>query len=329
MKKPLTASTTPPLIGHNEIAVTGATGFIGTTLIKQLSNAGWQVRALYRPHGGRVPPNLPGVKWIAGDLNNIAALHSLVADVNAVIHCAGAVRGASRADFDQINEAGALHVAQACAAQIVKPRFLLISTLAARMPELSHYAGSKWRGEAAIKTVAEDMRWTILRPPAVYGPGDRELLPLFKSMAKGFAPLPAGANGRFSLVHVEDLVAVMVRWLAQDNAYGQTFELDDGHAGGYDWDSVLDISGRVLRHGGVVRRIPIPITLLKLVAWTNFAAAKLFGYAPMLTPGKIREITHTDWMCDNSEIIRMTGWQPTIDLARGLANIFDKNHKKK
>ena len=89
----------------------------------------------------------------------------------------------------------------------------------------------------------------------------------------------------------------------------------------------MDIAGRVLRNGGSIHRIPIPITLLKLVAWTNFTAAKLLGYSPMLTPGKIREITHTDWLCDNSNITRITGWQPTCALAQGLAGMFDKTHK--
>ena len=326
MTKPMAATITSS-IENNIVAVTGATGFIGSTLIRQLTKTGWQVRALYRPKAGSNPPAITGVTWIAGDLNNSDALNALVADVNAVIHCAGAVRGVTGADFDKINEAGALHVAQAAAAQAAPPRFLLISSLAARMPELSHYAGSKWRGEATIKNTTHPLRWTIFRPPAVYGPGDRELMPLFKSMANGFAPLPAGANGRFSMIHVEDLVAAMVHWLGQDKGYGETFELDDGHTAGYNWNSVLDIAGRVLRNGGSIHRIPIPITLLKLVAWINFTAAKLLGYSPMLTPGKIREITHTDWLCDNSNITRITGWQPTCELAQGLAGMFDKTHK--
>ena len=326
MTKPMAATITSS-IENNIVAVTGATGFIGSTLIRQLTKTGWQVRALYRPKAVSNPPTITGVTWIAGDLNNSDALNALVADVNAVIHCAGAVRGVTGADFDKINEAGALHVAQAAAAQAAPPRFLLISSLAARMPELSHYAGSKWRGEATIKNTTHPLRWTIFRPPAVYGPGDRELMPLFKSMANGFAPLPAGANGRFSMIHVEDLVAAMVHWLGQDKGYGETFELDDGHTAGYNWNSVLDIAGRVLRNGGSIHRIPIPITLLKLVAWTNFTAAKLLGYSPMLTPGKIREITHTDWLCDNSNITRITGWQPTCELAQGLAGMFDKTHK--
>lgn len=309
---------------NKTVALTGATGFIGTALIKQLHLAGWQVKALYRPKPGRSPVNSQNLTWVAGDVSNLASLNRLMADADAVIHCAGAVRGVTQADFDLINETGARHVAEVATTQNKPPRLLLISSLAARMPELSHYAGSKMRGELAIKN--SPLRWTIFRPPAVYGPGDRELLPLFQSMAKGLAPLPAGANGRFSIIHVDDLAAAMVHCLGQDAGDGKTFELDDGHFGGYDWPKVIQIAQTVLRNGGKIRRLPIPISLLKLVAWTNFYAAQLLRYAPMLTPGKIREITHSDWLCDNNDITRITGWQPTCELAQGLAGLFDKHH---
>jgi nucleoside-diphosphate-sugar epimerase len=309
---------------NKTVALTGATGFIGTALIKQLQQAGWQVKALYRPKPGRSPISSQSLTWVAGELSDLPSLTSLMANADAVIHCAGAVRGVTQADFDLINEIGARHVAEVAAAQNKPPRLLLISSLAARMPELSHYAGSKMRGELAIKN--SPLRWTIFRPPAVYGPGDRELLPLFQSMAKGLAPLPAGANGRFSIIHVHDLAAAMVHCLGQDAGDGKTFELDDGHSGGYDWPSVIQIAQAVLRDGGKIRRLSIPIGLLKLVAWTNFYAAQLLRYAPMLTPGKIREITHSDWLCDNNDITRITGWQPTCELAQGLAGLFDKHH---
>ena len=311
-------------IKKKTVALTGATGFIGTALIKQLQLAGWQVKALYRTKPGRSPISSQNLTWVAGELSDLTSLNSLMANADAVIHCAGAVRGVTQADFDLINQIGARHVAEVAAAQNKPPRLLLISSLAARMPELSHYAGSKMRGELAIKN--SPLRWTIFRPPAVYGPGDRELLPLFQSMAKGLAPLPAGANGRFSVIHVDDLAAAMVHCLGQDAGDGKTFELDDGHPGGYDWPKAIQIAQAVLRNGEKIRRLPIPIGLLKLVAWTNFYAAQLLRYAPMLTPGKIREITHSDWLCDNNDITRITGWQPTCELAQGLAGLFDKHH---
>ena len=309
-----------------EIALTGATGFIGGRLLLKLSSAGWQVRALYRAKKGREPIKLPNVTWIAGDLDDDAALTKLIEGTEAVIHCAGVVRGVTQTDFDKVNEKGALRVAQVAAKQVNSPRFLLISSLAAREPELSHYSGSKWRGENAVKSAAKNLRWTVIRPPAVFGPGDRELLPLFQSMAKGFAPIPAGKNRRFSMIYVDDLAMAVVDWLATDSGYGQTFELDDGHDNGYDWDTILAIGAKVLRNGSEVRRIPIPIALLKLLAGTNILAAKLFNYAPMLSPGKIREITHSDWVSDKNSFTRITDWQPMFDFERGLMAIFDKNN---
>ncbi len=323
-----TEISTKPCTADTTLALTGATGFIGQTLLTQLTRQGWRVKALYRPKKGREPLALPGVEWLAGDLSDDNAVDRLVQGTNAVIHCAGVVRGASREDFDSVNEEGALCIAKAAAKLADVPRFLLISSLAAREPDLSHYAGSKWRGECAIKSVSDTMRWTILRPPAVFGPGDKEMLPLFKGIAKGFLTVPAGNEGRFSLIYVDDLANAVISWLDAEKGYGKTLELDDGRQGGYDWDSMMDIGSRVLRNGKTVRRISIPLSWLNLFAKINFNMSNILGYAPMLTPGKVREITHSDWVSDAQEFTALTGWRPNYGLESGLACIFGKNTSK-
>ncbi len=282
------------------------------------------MRALHRRRRGRTPPSLPGVEWIEGDLADEESLRALVEGVDAVIHCAGTVRGARRSDFDGINAEGTARVVGAAAGLADAPRFLLMSSLAARMPELSDYAGSKRRGELAVEAAPKNLRWTVLRPPAVYGPGDRELLPLFRWVARGIAPLPASGGGRFSLLYVDDLAAAVLRWLAADSGYGRSFELDDGHPGGYDWDTVLTVAGRVLRAGAAVRRLPIPEGVLRFAATANLAAARLFRYRPMLTPGKVREITHPDWLCDSHDFALATGWHAAVGLESGLARAYGK-----
>ena len=309
---------------HPVIALTGATGFIGGALCERLLGAGYRVRALYRPRPGRVPRQAAGLSWIAGDLDDRAALATLVAGAEAVVHCAGSVRGARRADFDRVNEAGVLHIVRAAAGEAACRRFLLLSSLAAREPQLSDYARSKWLGERALAANAGRLAWAALRPPAVYGPGDREMLPLFRSMARGLAPIPGKGDGRFSLIHVADLAAAVVAWLDVDGESGHTYELDDGHARGYDWDTVLATASRVLRDDAPIRRLSIPIPCLRLVAGINLAAARLFGYPPMLTPGKVREITHADWVGDGSALARATGWRPLVGLERGLADTLGK-----
>jgi hypothetical protein len=114
----------------------------------------------------------------------------------------------------------------------------------------------------------------------------------------------------------------VLRWLAADTGYGETFELDDGHPGGYDWDAMVSVAGRALRAGRPVRRVPVPVSLLGLAALANLGAARLLGYAPMLTPGKVREITHPDWLCDSHAFVLATGWRPAIGLESGLARAY-------
>ena len=306
------------------VALTGATGFIGTALREQLVTAGYRVRALYRPRPGRVLKDSENLAWVPGDLADPDALATLTKGAEAFIHCAGSVRGAHRSDFDRVNEQGVLDAAQAANGEPGCRRFLLLSSLAAREPQLSDYAGSKWRGERALEAHAGRLVWAALRPPAVYGPGDREMLPLFQGMERGLAPIPGSGDGRFSLIHVADLASAVVAWLQADNASGHTYELDDGHEGGYDWDTVLVTAARVLRRNAPIRRLPIPAPLLRAISGANLAAARVFGYAPMLTPGKVRELTHKDWACDGSAFASATGWQPVFDFERGLANTLSK-----
>ncbi len=302
------------------VALTGAGGFIGTALREKLLNAGYGVRALYRPRGGRVVENAARLEWIAGDVGDRDSLATLVQGAQAVVHCAGAVRGARRSDFDRVNEMGVLDTVKAADREPGCRRFLLFSSLAAREPQLSDYAGSKRRGERALEANAGHLDWVVLRPPAVYGPGDKEMLPLFKGMARGLAAIPGDGHGRFSMMHVADLASAVVAWLDTDGDSGNTYTLDDGHDGGYDWDTVLATASRVLHRTTPIRRLPIPALILRLVGGANLAAARVFGYAPMLTPGKVREITHADWVCDSHAFAKATGWRPAFDFERGLAN---------
>ncbi len=296
------------------IALTGATGFIGGRLAHHLCSAGWQVRVLVRPTAN--PASLAGleVQRLRGDLEDRDSLQRLVADTYAVIHCAGAVRGITSAQFNRINVEGVARLARAAVSQ--RPRFLLLSSLAAREPELSPYAASKQQGEQALAAEAGNMAWIALRPPAVYGPGDKELLPLFQWMGRGIAPVLGSAGARFSLLYVDDLAAAVLQWLHQPQPVSGIFELHDGHAGGYRWDEVIAIAAALRARR--IRQVPIPVSLLRLLAGLNVSISRLGVSAPMLTPGKVRELRHPDWVCDNVAISRALGWMPQVELAEGL-----------
>jgi 2-alkyl-3-oxoalkanoate reductase len=278
------------------------------------------VRALVRRPGSAGELAAAGCELVRGDLDDREALQALVQDCDYVVHLAGAVRGASYGDFHRVNVAGSRNLFLALAGQPTPPRLLFFSSLAAREPRLSWYGRSKKEAEDALReTAVNALPWTILRPPAVYGPGDRELLPLLRTMARGVAPLPGAASSRASLLHVDDAVSATLACLGADGALGETFPLHDGREGGYSW---RDIAGAVARlRDRRVRLLPLPRLLLDVVASGNLAAARLLGRSPMLTPSKLRELRHPDWVADNAAITAATGWRPTIGLTAGLATL--------
>jgi nucleoside-diphosphate-sugar epimerase len=299
------------------VAITGGTGFIGSALIQHLSNEGFLIRALYRPSSvsGRLPA-VTSVQWVPGDLEDLDSLRCLVQGAEAVVHCAGAVRGVNAEQFACVNADGVARMVQAAKENMVS-RFLLISSLAAREYSLSPYAASKKKGEEILAGQAGNMAWDILRPPAVYGPGDRELLPLFRLMRRGVIPIVGTREGRFSLLYVDDLVEAICQWLrTESSGKGFRFELHDGHPGGYSWEQIAAINSQF--HGLVTRCFSVPRRLLELAAFMNVFLARLGRYRPMLTPGKVRELFHPDWVCDNTPLTRETGWHPKVLFEEGL-----------
>jgi nucleoside-diphosphate-sugar epimerase len=298
------------------IAVTGATGFIGAMLVDHLLAAGWNVKALVRPCSAHRISQKSGLETVPGSLQDDESLNRLVENTAAVVHCAGAVRGATAADFNAVNVDGLERLLRAVLILSPRPRFLLLSSLAARAPELSHYASSKKQGELLLTAMAEDMEWAALRPPAVYGPGDREMLPLFQWMGRGVAPVLGVAHARLSLLYVEDLCTAVLAWLNADNCRCGVYELNDTQTGGYSWDETIE-KVSALRARRIIK-LPLPALLLKTIAFINVALARLIGYAPMLTPGKVRELRHPDWVADNSALTAAIGWRPKFSLEQGL-----------
>jgi len=308
------------------IAVTGATGFIGSRLCETLLDAGFKVKALYRSSPVSKLQQSDGIEWVKGQLNDSVALSTLLEGASALVHCAGAVRGKNRADFDAVNVVGTWAAIKAANTSSTCQRFVQISSLAAREPELSDYAASKRAGERLLETSEAALNWMIVRPPAVYGPGDKEMLPVFNSMVKGLVPVPGAAQGRLSLIYVDDLVDAIVRWLqaAPEKCVNARYEIDDGHEAGYDWNILLTQAAEVLKKDKPIRRLSIPVSVLRLFGHINLAVSRVLGYSPMLTPGKVREITHADWVChDNPVFERATGWQPTTTFKGGLRKTLD------
>ncbi|MDX2479016.1 MAG: NAD-dependent epimerase/dehydratase family protein [Desulfuromusa sp.] len=301
------------------MALTGATGFIGSVLLKYLTEQGYLIRALHRPCSSPPKP-IVSVTWVTGTLEDVDSLRALVTDVDVVVHCAGAVRGATLEQFKKINTEGVERLLQVAVEQRVS-HFLLMSSLAAREPTLSAYALSKKLGEDILPRYNDKISWHILRPPAVYGPGDREMQPLLKLIKRGIIPMVGRKEGRFSLLYVDDLAEAVVCLLrSYRKNQGQCFELHDGHPDGYTWAQIAAIATHL--NGKVPRCFSIPRGLLYIAGQINIAMAHLGHYQPMLTPGKVREIFHPDWVSNNTKITQALDWQPKILLQDGMKRLF-------
>ena len=295
------------------IAVTGGTGFIGRHLIDGLTAAGHDVVALTR----REASPRRGVKWLSGSLHDSASLRRLIDGADVVVHCAGAVKASDARAFDAANAQAVSHIAGIAALQSAPPLLIHLSSLAARQPELSPYAASKAAGEEALSLLA-GMPWVSLRPPAVYGPGDLEILKVFKSLRFGIGFVPGSGEGRLSILHVRDLVAAILALMAAERpaVAGATFELSDPREDGYTFSEIYDIAGRVL--GRRARLIGVPRGLLTTVAQINRAMARLTGDTPMLTPEKVAELLHPDWVARGPKLGERISWSPKIGLEEGL-----------
>jgi len=299
------------------VLLTGATGFIGQRLQKALLGNGQKVTALVRRSSAHSTRLLPGVNCLQADLSDSDILASTVSEAAAVIYCAGSVRGRQLDDFRPANIAGVRSMVDAINLAGAEVPLLLISSLAASRPHVSDYANSKFLGEQEVREHAS-FPWTIFRPPAVYGPGDREMLPILKLAMKGLVTPTGPREQRLSLIHVDDLASAVLAWLqSRDQCRGRVFTLDDGHSGGYDWQEIAETASP-----GGYRRVNIPAWLLSGVARLNLSLSRLLRYHPMLTPGKARELTQADWVCNNSDLSVATGWAPEIELEQGLLTLF-------
>jgi 2-alkyl-3-oxoalkanoate reductase len=299
------------------IALTGATGFIGRALQRELLGAGHITRVLVRPGSPNRAFADPRATAIEVALDDRAGLALALADVDLVIYCAGSVRGCDFDDFVPANINGINIIGELLAGR-PEARLLLISSLAATRPHLSHYARSKFEGERVLQR-HPGLGWTILRPPAVYGPGDVELLPLFRTIRSGLAVLVGPRSQRLSLLHVADLARAVVAWLdAGPRCNQRCYAIDDGRTDGYTWPDIV----RAVRGDRFVVQLAIPRFLMSAVARINLTFARCFNRAPMLTPGKLRELSESSWLCDNSQFVADTGWSPQTTLEDGARQLF-------
>lgn len=291
-----------------KIAVTGGTGFVGGHLLRLAALADWQMRALARS----ARPLKAKVFWVAGALDKPDSLARLMTGADAVIHVAGVVNAPDRAGFAAGNIAGTAAML-AAARNAGVARFVHVSSLAAREPALSDYGWSKAEAEALV--AASGLDWTIVRPPAVYGPGDREMLELFRMARRGFVALPPG--GRLSVIHAEDLARLLMA-LAERGAPGSMLEPDDATPGGWSHGEFAHALGAAV--GRRVRTLALSAGLMRLAAGLDTLVRR---DRAKLTPDRVRYFCHPDWVVAAERAPAAELWRPEITTPVGLKTTAD------
>lgn len=294
-------------------ALTGGTGFLGRHIAHALAARGWHLRLLVRQQSiGAVPDEL-AAELVIGGLEDADAVQRLVGGADVVIHAAGLIKARHDSAYWTANLAGTEHVAKMMRHHAPRSRMVLISSLAARAPTLSPYAASKRAAEQAALAALGERAIAILRSSAVYGPGDRETLRIFRAASGPLLVIPR-EPARISLLYASDL-ATAVTAAAQTPELRGIYEVTDQQCGGYSWLDIVDTARNVLGVDPPLLRIPTRALralspLLHLRRW--------YPRASILTPEKLREILHDDWSSSPAAQLPPSIWSAHIDLQAGF-----------
>ena len=287
------------------LAITGGTGFVGSRFIDLALGEGHEMRALTR----RPQAERDGLTWIEGALDTPEALDRLVARADAVIHIAGVVNAPDRAGFAAGNIAGTQAVVDASVRAGVC-RFVHVSSLSAREPGLSNYGWSKHEAESVV--AASLLDWTMVRPPAIYGPGDMEMRDTFRAAQLGIALTPP--RGKISVIHVDDLGRLLLA-LALHDPGKLIVEPDDGKPGG--WTHAEFFASAI---GRAVGKRVVPIALPRIAMTLAASVDRLLrGNKAKLTPDRVGYLCHPDWTADPAKRPPADVWTPQIATSEGLA----------
>ena len=288
------------------LAVTGGTGLVGRALLAAAGGARdvCAVRALCRtaqaPSRGTAP--LRGIEWVRGDLGDRAALGRLCAGADVLIHVAGATAATGDRGFHAVNVAGTAR-AVAAARDAGCARVVVVSSQAAGAPGLSRYAASKAMGEAAARRAAKGaagdaMTVRIVRPPAVFGPGDEATKPILDALSRGVLPVPGGRGWRerrFALITADDLAQALLRAAREGDA---------GVSVPASWPALSwsDLAGAA---GRPVRLVPVPLSVLGAAGRCADAWSRVTGKPLVFGRGKAREMAR-DWRASGSGLANLS-----------------------
>jgi nucleoside-diphosphate-sugar epimerase len=309
--------------------VTGATGFVGSHLVEALQNSSIAVTGLARSASKAADLARQGVRVVSGDLHDTAGLELAVRDQDVVYHVAGVVAARDEAEFLRFNRDGTRNLLAAVERQGGR-RFVLVSSLAAGGPAprgapltgtepphpVTAYGRSKLAAEQIVRS--SSLPWSIVRPPIVYGPRDREVLKVFRLARLGLAPVFGAGDQELSAVHAADLAQALIAVAGAATTIEGTYQAC--HPQVFTSGELGQAVGAAM--GRSVVSLRVPQTVGRVLLAITEASARLTRQVTILTTDKANEFFQPAWTGDPSLLTRDTGWRARYDLSSGLADTY-------
>lgn len=309
--------------------VTGATGFVGSHLAEALRRRGDEVTALARSAAKAAALAPLGMRVVPGDLHDRPALLEAVEGQDVIYHVAGVVAARSEADFLVANRDGTRNLLEA-AGRAGTARVVLVSSMAAAGPSVrgrplrgdepprpvTAYGRSKLAAEQVV--AASPLAWSIVRPPMVYGPRDREVLKMFRLARLGIAPVLGDGTQELSAVHGADLAEALIAVGTSAAAVRRTYYAC--HPEVFTGADFARAVGRAMDRTPALVRVPAPLG--RRVLMVTGAAARLVGQTTILTADKANEFFQPAWTGDPGPLTQDTGWRAARDLRTGLEETY-------
>jgi dihydroflavonol-4-reductase len=314
--------------GNLKALVTGANGFVGSFLVEGLLSKGYQVICLVRKTSNLRWLSGLKVDYVYGDITQKESLKNALRNVNFVFHVAGLTKARSQEEYFKANCQGTKNLIEACVEDNLRvKRFVYISSQAAVGPgkdkqpldetspcsPITDYGKSKLEGEKIVLEYSSQLPVTIIRPPAVYGPRDTDILSFFKVANKGLKTLLGKGESYFSLCYIEDLIDGIILAAESPKATGQIYFIADDQI--YSWREAFQIIAKVLDKKTMTIRIPK--AFLYILAFFSENITKLLRKSSAVNIQKVREITQRYWLCDISKAKRELGFSPQYHLEEG------------
>lgn len=310
--------------------VTGSNGFIGSTLVEKLLQKNYRVKCLVRKTSNlRWLQNLD-IDLVYGELIKPESLTNAVRDVDLVFHLAGTTKAKDKLGYVIGNYQATRNLLDACKKYgSDQQKIVYVSSQAAGGPSslkkplaetsmphpISIYGMSKLEAEKAVFTFGRNRPVTVIRPPSVYGPKDRDVLVMFKNINRGILPVLGKGEQKVSMVHVNDLVDGIILAAESSRANGQLYYISGDE--NYEWKKIGQIMAQALDKHPLI--LGIPRWLVDIVSYFSISLSKLTGKPALLNRDKVAEMKQLSWLCSNARAKKELGFQPKFSLLEGFS----------